>query len=333
MLSPVDPHNAPLAAIFGLSGTTLTDEERAFFKTVNPLGFILFARNATDPAQLSALTADLQSLLGREVPILIDQEGGRVARLRQPHWPATVAAQHLPDTASVAAQSGAIADTLNAMGVNVNCAPVLDVLFDDTHAAIGDRAFSNDAAIVSERAIASCRAYLAKGIVPVIKHMPGQGRATLDSHFDLPHVKAAMADLEAVDFLPYRDLLKQDFVDAVWGMVSHIVYDAVDNVLPATCSPALIGGVIRQQLGFDGLLLTDDIVMNALGRIGDMGVRAKATLDAGCDIVLHCSGKMDEMKNVAAAIPTMTADAVRRYNRSLPTSGQGPNVAYGGLHV
>ena len=330
-MSPVNVQNAPLAAIFGIAGPTLSTEERAFFQTVNPLGFILFARNATDPVQLRALTNDLQNLLGRNVPILIDQEGGRVARLRQPHWPVTTAAQNLPDTAAVTAQSTDIADTLNAMGVNVNCAPVLDVLFDDTHAAIGDRAFSNDAAVVAERAIASCRAYLNRGIVPVIKHMPGQGRATLDSHLDLPHVKAPMARLDTVDFLPYREVLIQDFADAVWGMVSHIVYDCVDATLPATCSHALIGNVIRGQLGFDGLLLTDDIVMNALHVIGDMGARARATLDAGCDIVLHCNGDMNEMKDVAASISTMSVDAVRRYNRSVPA--QLPNAGYGVLHV
>lgn len=324
-LSPADTHNPPLAVIFGLSGLRLTDEEREFFTATNPLGFILFGRNAADPEQLRALTNELQSLLGRHVPILIDQEGGRVARLRQPHWPATQPALSLVDENAVAEQSAAIAQTLNDMGLNVNCAPVLDVLFDDTHAAIGDRAFSKNTDDVAARGIASCRAYLNHGIIPVVKHMPGQGRATLDSHLDLPHVRATKEELNAVDFAPYRTVLAQDFVAAVWGMVAHVVYDCVDDARPATCSPALIDGVIRRDLGFDGLLLSDDIVMNALAVIGDMGARAKAVLDAGCDVVLHCNGQMDEMKNVASSISAMSADAVRRYNHSLPRGGFGGN--------
>lgn len=320
MLSPVDPAKPPLAVLFGLSGLALTQEESDFFRQVNPLGFILFARNAQDPQQLSALNKSLHACLGREVPILIDQEGGRVARLRPPHWPSFPAAKTFGDARD---ESGAyqnatqLAAMLRNVGVNVNCTPVLDVLFPDTHAAIGDRAFSSDPALVGRLAEAVCRGHLAEQIIPVVKHMPGQGRANMDSHTHLPIVTATMSELEAADFAPYRHLLKQDFAHAVWGMVSHIVYTAIDKNNPATCSSAVTDGVIRKSFGFDGFLLSDDIVMNALAVVGDMGQRTVQSIAAGCDAVLHCNGVMAEMKDVAAKVPVLSADGVRRYNASI----------------
>lgn len=320
LLSPVDPQQPPLAVLFGLSGHALTQDETDFFREANPLGFILFARNADNPQQLSALTKSLRDCVGRDAPILIDQEGGRVARLRPPHWPAFPAAKTFGDAGD---EQGAfqnaqqLASMLRGTGVNVNCTPVLDVLFPDTHAAIGDRAFSADPALVGQLAVAVCRAHLAEGITPVVKHMPGQGRANMDSHTHLPVVSASLAELEAADFAPYRYLLKQDFAQAVWGMVSHIVYTAIDPNLPATCSLAVTDGIIRKSFGFDGFLLSDDIVMNALQHIGDMGQRTVASIQAGCDAVLHCNGDMAEMKAVAKAAPVLSADGVRRFNASL----------------
>lgn len=326
MLSPVDPANPPLSVIFGLSGYTLAADEHDFFRDVNPLGFILFARNARDPQQLKDLTQSLKTCLGRDVPVLIDQEGGRVARLRPPHWPAWPSARTAGDVAAydlplaihnVDVINRAIAATLRDAGINVNCTPVLDIYFDGvTHAAIGDRAFSGDPAIVSRLGEEVCRAHLAEGVIPVVKHMPGQGRANLDSHLALPVVPASLTELESHDFAPYRHILRQKFAQAVWGMVSHVIYSAIDPVNPATCSPGVMN-LIRNDFGFDGFLLSDDIVMQALSCIGDMGQRAEKSVRAGCDAVLHCNGIMAEMKQVAAAAPKLSADSVRRFNASL----------------
>ena len=320
LLSPVDVKKPPLAVIFGLSGYALTKAEADFFKKANPLGFILFARNAKDPQQLAALTKELHDCLGREVPILIDQEGGRVSRMKPPHWPAFPAAKTFGDHNDVAGaekNAGQLAAMLRGAGINVNCTPVLDVLFDDTHPAIGDRAFTSDPALVGTLAAAVCRAHLAEGIVPVVKHMPGQGRANMDSHVHLPVVTASLKELEASDFVPYRHLLKQDFARAVWGMVSHIVYTAIDKDNPATCSPLVMGQVIRKGFGFDGFLLSDDIVMNALSSVGDMSQRTNAAIAAGCDAVLHCNGVMAEMKDIAAKAPKLSPESIRRFNTSI----------------
>lgn len=332
-ITALDPANPPLAVIFGLRGRVLSDEQKAFFKDKNPLGFILFGNNAQngqdgnieDPAQLKALTADLQSLLGRNVPILIDQEGGRVARLKPPHWSAWPSAKTLGDVAKydmphairgVDGVNRSIAQTLCDVGINVNCAPVLDVAFPQTHAVIGDRAFSDDPAVVGELGAAACKAYLHEGVIPVVKHIPGHGRAEADSHLTLPVVKTDLGTLKNTDLVPYFALLRQKFAMAVWGMVSHVIYTDSDPVNPASCSPAVLG-MIRKDLGFDGLLLSDDIVMNALAFLGDMGQRTTASLNAGCDVVLHCNGNMDEMKQVANAAKGMTPDAVRRFNASI----------------
>jgi beta-N-acetylhexosaminidase len=332
-ITSVDPANPPLAVIFGLRGKVLSDEQKAFFKDKNPLGFILFGNNVQngqngnigDPAQLKALTADLQSLLGRNVPILIDQEGGRVARLKPPHWSVWPAARVAGDiakydmalaTRNTDAVNRSIAQTLLDVGINVNCAPCLDVAFPQTHAVIGDRAFSDDPAVVGELGIAACKAYLSEGVIPVVKHMPGHGRAAADSHLTLPVVNTDLATLKNTDLAPYFALLRQKFAMAVWGMVSHIIYTDSDPANPASCSPAVLD-LIRKDLGFDGLLLTDDIVMGALSVVGDMGQRAAASIKAGCDVVLHCNGDMNEMKQVAQAAGVMTPDAIRRFNLSI----------------
>lgn len=325
MLSPVDAATPPLAVIFGLSGLELTAPEKKFFKSKNPLGFILFGRNIDNPTQLSALTQSLKTLMGREVPILIDQEGGRVARLKPPHWKAYPSAQTLGAMAAtdlaqarldVDAVNRSIAISLCDVGINVNCAPVLDIAYPATHDAIGDRAFSADPVIVGDLGVVACKAYLDQGVIPVVKHLPGHGRATTDSHKELPIVRISNLTLNQTDLVPYYALLRKKFAKAVWGMVAHVIYNVPDPVRPASCSPKVMG-LIRNNLGFDGFLLSDDIVMNALDCIGNMGQRAAATLKAGCDAVLHCNGDMKEMKQVAKAASVLSADAVRRFNASI----------------
>lgn len=316
----------PRAVIFGVEGKVLSQAERDFFAAANPLGFIIFARNCEDPAQLRRLTDDLRAAVGRNVPVLVDQEGGRVARMKPPHWTSFPAAEHYgqqytqdKNTAlnTLVSDTQKLAAELLDSGVNVNCAPVLDVRYPDTHDAIGNRAYSSDPTAVGVLGGVVAGTYLVQGVVPIVKHVPGQGRATLDSHKALPRVATTMAGMEETDFAPYRDVLKQKFASAVWGMVSHIVYEAVDDEHPASCSPKIIDQVIRKHLAFDGLLLSDDLSMDALSKYGDEAERAVHVLNAGCDIALHCNGKLDEMKRVAAKMPPMTDEAVERYNRTI----------------
>ena len=304
----------------------LSQAERDFFAAANPLGFIIFARNCDDPAQLRRLTDDLRAAVGRNVPVLVDQEGGRVARMKPPHWTKFPPAAHYGDRfaagrnaarAELAADTRLLAAELLAAGVNVNCAPVLDVRYPDTHDAIGDRAYSQDPAAIGELGAVVCETYLGRGVIPVVKHVPGQGRATQDSHKALPRVAAPVVAMDTTDFAPYRDVLKHRFASAVWGMVSHIVYEAVDAQHPASCSAVVIGDIIRRHLAFDGLLLSDDLSMDALAAYGDEADRAAHVLNAGCDIALHCNGRLDEMKRVAAKVPPMSDKAVERYNRSI----------------
>ncbi len=311
--------------IFGIAGTVLEKAERDFFKESNPLGFILFARNCQDPAQVKALTDDLKKTLGREVPVLIDQEGGRVRRLKPPHWSEMPAAKTYGDhwlnnpqqsASDLKSSLDVVSRELTDIGINVNCLPVLDILHQDTHQAIGDRAYSSDPDIAGQLGAKACEALYASGIVPVIKHLPGQGRAVSDSHYDLPVVPATLDQLQD-DFKPFDFVLHQAFAQALWGMVAHIVYDKIDESFPASCSRKVIHDVIRKTLKFNGLLLSDDICMGALSVIGDAGQRAQQVLRAGCDVALHCNGKMDEMESVVKRAQKMTKEAVTRYNRSV----------------
>jgi beta-N-acetylhexosaminidase len=331
LLSALEGDAAPLAVIFGLSGTTLTTAEKKFFAESNPLGFILFARNCETPAQVRALTNSLRDCMGRDAPILIDQEGGRVQRLKPPHWTQYPPAKSFGESFVfdfVRGREGAeqcaaaIAKDLTEVGVSVNCAPVMDVLTDATHDVIGDRAFSADPQIVAALGAAVCKAYLDHGIIPIVKHIPGHGRAVSDSHKTLPKVEATLDDMNQTDFLPYAHLLTKPFSESVWGMVAHVVYTAIDPQAPSSCSRRVVHDIIRRQVGFDGLLLTDDIDMGALELYGDAGSRAEKALRAGCDIALQCSGKMNDMESVAARITPMTAEAVIRYNRSVTWLGR-----------
>lgn len=316
----------PAAVIFGIEGEKLTQAEEDLFRKTDPLGFILFARNCSNPQQVKDLVASLQQLTGRTVPILIDQEGGRVQRMKPPHWKQYEPAKYFGDRfmsdfakgrQALKDQVKAIADDLVASGVNVNCAPVFDVLFEETHAVIGDRAFSADPQVVAALGVLACEFYARSGVIPVVKHIPGHGRAAADSHKDLPLVKAKKAELEAVDFIPYRQLLTRDFSEAVWGMVAHVVYEDIDPKLPASCSRRVIWDTIRQDIGFKGFLVSDDIGMEALAAHGKPHRRAEDVLRGGCDVALHCSGKFDEIEDIANRVQKMTNEAVRRYNRSI----------------
>ncbi len=304
-----------LACILGCAGPVLTAEEAAFFSDVQPWGFILFGRNVATPDQVRTLVADLRACVGRpEAPVLIDQEGGRVARLGPPHWPRFPAGRAYGDLDRIAPGEGVrlaslggrlIAHELAALGVNVDCAPVLDTPSPGAHDIIGDRAYADAPAAVAELGRAFAQGLLAGGVLPVVKHIPGHGRAAADSHLELPVVAAGLADLAARDFAPFKAL-----ADLPMAMTAHVVYAAVDPLEPATTSRAVIDTVIRGTIGFDGLLISDDLSMRALG--GDFAARARRALDAGCDIVLHCNGAMDEMTAVVAGARPLAGRAARR---------------------
>ena len=304
----------PRAVIFGCSGPDLGDGERRFFRDADPLGFILFARNCQNPDQVRGLVADLRDCVGREgAPVLIDQEGGRVARLRPPHWRAAPAPERFARLAGAADAAEAvrlnarlIAAELHDLGITVNCLPVLDVL--KPGAYIADRSFGGNPATVARLGRAAADGLLGGGVLPVIKHMPGMGRAIADSHHSLPVVDAPEDELERVDFAPFRELRHMP-----WGMTAHVVYRAVDAGAPATTSGTVIGGIIRGSIGFEGLLLSDDLSMQAL--TGDLSERAAAALEAGCDVALHCNGVRAEMEAVAGVSGPMTADAMARLAR------------------
>ncbi|MFC3051309.1 beta-N-acetylhexosaminidase [Kordiimonas pumila] len=291
-----------IPAIFGCSGPSLTEKERAFFAKVKPAGFILFARNIESREQVAALTADMKKTVGRhKVAILIDQEGGRVQRMTAPHWrkypPMAVfgdMARHDPTLAASALRLNCrlLADDLRRVGITVNCLPLLDVRQRNADPIIGDRAFSSDPQLVASFGKITIDALQAGGILPVIKHIPGHGRATVDSHLDLPVVDTPLATLDETDFAPFRALK-----DAAFGMTAHIIYSDIDAEKPATLSRLVIARIIRMRIGFSGLLMTDDLSMKALK--GDIGTLASDSIKAGCDLVLHCNGDMAEMRSVA----------------------------------
>ena len=309
------------AAIYGLAGLEITPEERAFFRDADAAGYILFKRNCADQTQLLRLTDALRDLTGRDqLPILIDQEGGRVARMKPPEWPSFPAAevfaqlyQAAPSSAIEAARSNAraIALTLKSAGINVNCLPLLDVRQEGANDIIGDRALGSEPMQVAALGRAVLDGIASAGVVGVIKHLPGHGRALADSHKELPVVSASAEDLE-IDLEPFERLRA-----APMGMTAHVVYTAWDTERPASLSPTVIHDIIRGRIGFEGWLMSDDLGMEALS--GDFGSRAAGVVAAGCDVALHCSGKMDEMVAVAAAVPTMTSDGEARLARAMAT--------------
>jgi beta-N-acetylhexosaminidase len=320
------------AMILGASGLRLSAEEKRFFSGERPWGFILFARNLSEPEQIRDLVAEMRDCVAKTAaPVFIDQEGGRVQRLRPP----------LADTYPPGAAIGALyrrdreaglraawlmsrlhAADLAGYGINADCLPVLDVPVEGAHDVIGDRAYGKDPDTVAALGRAAAEGLLAGGVLPVIKHIPGHGRALADSHHDLPQVDAAHAALSAHDFPPFRALN-----DMPMAMTAHVVYAAIDDSQPATTSARVIGDIIRGEIGFDGLLMSDDLSMRALS--GDFAHRTEASLAAGCDVVLHCNGVMDEMRPVARAASILSGEALRRAERAsaLLSPGDGLDIA------
>src|SRR5690242_15958927 len=307
-------------AIFGCTGAHLTAEERDFFRDVRPWGFILFARNIVDPSQVRALVTALRDTVGdASAPVLIDQEGGRVARLRPPHWkerPPALRFAELHATAreeareAVYLNSRLMAQELTALGINVDCLPVLDVPVEGAHDIIGDRAYGRDPSVIIDLGRAVIEGMIEGGVIPVMKHIPGHGRAGADSHLELPRVSASADELSASDFVTFRSL---NFCPM--AMTAHVVYDAIDAQRPATTSPKLIRDVIRGEIGFDGLLMSDDLSMQAL--TGSLDHRAKASLFAGCDVVLHCNGNLAEMREIATELKPLEDIHLKRADAAL----------------
>jgi beta-N-acetylhexosaminidase len=309
------------AFICGLSGTRLSEEERRFLREARPWGLILFKRNTDNPDQVRRLCRDAREALGSEgAPILIDQEGGRVQRFGPPHIraypPGSVYGEiyrKSPLAGVEAAYLGSklIALDLHALGITVDCLPVLDVPIDGGTNAIGDRALGRETDSVVTLGGAQIDGLIAGGVLPVVKHMPGHGRATVDSHAELPRVDATLAELEMRDFMPFRLLSKR----VPLAMTGHILFLDIDDSAPATLSHAVIGNIIRTRIGFDGALMTDDISMGALS--GDVRSRAEGAIQAGCDLVLHCNGNMAEMQEIADIAPKLAGDALRRVEAAL----------------
>lgn len=323
-----------LAAIFSLSGPVLTQDEAALFRAADPAGYILFARNVADSEQVRALTDSLRALHGRDLPILIDQEGGRVARLRPPHWPEFPAGARfaeLYETAPLSALEAArlnglaLAATLRPLGITVDCLPVLDVPQADAHDVIGDRAYGTEPSRIAAIGRATLEGLQAAGVVGVIKHIPGHGRARADSHLELPVVEAD-ADALEIDLAPFITLAPR----AAMAMTAHVTYSAWDAERCATLSPAVIERIIRGRIGFDGWLMTDDLAMKALS--GPAVENGRAALAAGCDVVLHCSGDLSELESLAAGLPQMSSDGERRLDEAMaitavPDAEPAPDLA------
>ncbi|HEU4549239.1 MAG TPA: beta-N-acetylhexosaminidase [Rhizomicrobium sp.] len=307
-------------AIYGCAGPTLAAAERSFFRDARPWGFILFARNIKDPVQVRELIQELRETVDDgNTPVLIDQEGGRVARLKPPHWSLRPPAARFgvlyarnPEAAREATYLNArlIANDLMSLGINADCLPVLDVPVPGAHDIIGDRAFASDPATVIDLGKAQIEGLLDGGVLPIMKHIPGHGRARSDSHLVLPRVDAELEELSASDFVTFRSL---NYCPA--AMTAHVVYESIDPQRPCTVSPKVIRDVIRGEIGFEGLLMSDDLSMKALD--GPVSVRARAALFAGCDVVLHCNGDMDEMKDVAGEAKTLEGLPLRRAQHAL----------------
>jgi beta-N-acetylhexosaminidase len=305
----------PAAAILGCAGPDLSRDEAAFFRETDPFGFILFARNVTDPDQLRRLTGDLRSSVARDALILVDQEGGRVQRLRAPHW-----REWLPPYDHVARSGAAvsrsiylryrlIAEELRGVGIDVNCAPLADIAATATHPFLRNRCFGEAAETVISAARAAAEGLADGGVLPVIKHLPGHGRAEADSHQSLPRITAPLEVLSTHDFRPFRTLRYLPM-----AMTAHVVLEAVDALRPATQSPAVIR-LVRDEIGFDGLLMTDDLSMQALS--GTLGERTGAAIAAGCDVALHCNGDRAEMADVMAHAGRLGGASARRAKAAL----------------
>jgi beta-N-acetylhexosaminidase len=314
---------AARAFIIGLAGFEVSAKERAFLREAQPWGLIIFKRNVSTPAQVQALIRSFRDILGWEAPVLVDQEGGRVQRLGPPHWPvyppgADYGALYDREPAAGIAAAGLagrlIAADLHALGIDVDCLPIADVPVAGGDPVIGDRAYGTEPGKVAAIAGAIAQGLLAGGVLPVLKHLPGHGRATADSHARLPVVDADRATLEATDFAAFRPLSHLPL-----GMTAHVVFSAIDPVAPATTSVTMVCEVIRGFIGFQGLLMSDDVSMGALS--GTIAERSHAALAAGCDVVLHCNGDLAEMTAVAGAVPMLSGTAAKRAEAALALRG------------
>ncbi len=300
------------ATIFGCAGPKLLDDERAFFRDADPFGFIVFARNIETPEQVRRLTADLREVVGRDAPILVDQEGGRVQRLRAPHWREWTPPLDTVDRAGsleaaeriMRLRSSVMAAELADVGIDADCIPTLDVVRPETHPFLMNRCYGRDPETVARIGRAVAEGLMAGGVLPVMKHMPGHGLSHVDTHHDLPTVDVSHEALTAVDFAPFRAL-----ADLPMAMTAHLVFAALDGDRPATQSPEMIR-VIREEIGFRGLLISDDLNMQALS--GTLGERTARTIAAGVDVALHCKGDMTEMVEVAGAAGVMGPGALAR---------------------
>lgn len=307
-------------AIFGCAGTELLPEERDFFRDIKPWGFILFGRNVQDPVQVRKLVEALRETVGSvQAPVLIDQEGGRVARLKPPHWKVRPPAKRFADLHESAPEAAREAAYLNArliahellgLGINVDCTPVLDVPVEGADGVIGDRSYGNDPSVIIDLGRTVIEGMIEGGVLPVMKHIPGHGRATADTHVALPRVATPAEELSATDFVTFRSLNS-----CPMAMTAHVVYEALDPQRPATTSPKIIREVIRGEIGFEGLLMSDDLSMKALS--GSMDHRTKASLFAGCDVVLHCNGDMAEMREIAVELKPLSDIHLKRADAAL----------------
>jgi len=309
----------PRAVIFAVSGITLTEEERAFLHDADPLGFILFARNCESSDQTRTLVGELRATVGRDnAPVLIDQEGGTVMRLRPPNWYAAPDAERIgrlylrdAERARAIAQAvgGLFGAELRDLGIDVDCAPVADLRCSETTDAIGTRAYSDRPSVVADLAGCMAEGLMGEGCLPIVKHLPGHGRARDDSHRMLPRVSAGRDVLSTEDFQSFRALRHLPL-----GMSAHVVFEAIDPGEPATTSRIVIDHIIRGEIGFDGFLFSDDISMSALS--GSHGERAARVIEAGCDAVLHCTGNITEMLDVAAAVPELSKISQKRWAKA-----------------
>lgn len=313
------------AIILDPTGSVLTEEERELFAREKPAGFILFQRNCVDKAQVKKLVDDLRAAVGRDdIPVLIDQEGGTVARLRQPNFTEYPAGKVFGEKYDADRAAG-LAETENSfrlmakdlleLGITVNCAPVSDVPSPECHVFLsGSRTYHNDPQAVSELSAAVCNGLLAGGVTPVIKHIPGHGRAQVDSHHGLPVVSATRAEMEKTDFLPFREMSASAQHTALWAMAAHVVYTDLDDTAPATLSAKVTAEVIRKHIGFDGVLIADDISMKALG--GSIEAKVQGTLAAGMDLTMLCNASFEDRKAALASCPKVSKEAAARIARA-----------------
>jgi beta-N-acetylhexosaminidase len=308
--------------IIGISGQALTNEEREFFRAFPPFGFILFKRNIDNPEQVKKLIQDLREVTGREdTPVLLDQEGARVQKLRPPHWVDLPSMRMIGDLflknsllgmQAVKLHAGIIAGQMNELGADVVCGPVVDVVTPGAHDVIGDRAFGETADIVVPLASTLAKELLANGITPIIKHIPGHGRADLDSHFDLPVVSTDLETLNETDFKAFKQVAQNSGAEKIWAMTAHVLFKALDDKMVTISRKSI--DFIRNELGIKGPILADNIEMDSLG--GDLPSRALAALDAGCDAFLYCDGSLQHAKEILSAVPQMTDTAKERFDKA-----------------